>query len=635
MKKVLALLLIAVMCCGVFAACSSPAAETPSEPTTTEETPATTEDADAASLVSDAFINPTADWTQYNDLITQIKTETDYAKRTELMHKAEDILMSNYCILPFYYYNDLYMQKDYVDGIYANLFQTKFFMYATMSNGSDTLRLNLASEPDFLDPALNSTVDGACLAANSFSGLYTYNAEGHTVPACATGYTVSDDGLTYTVTLREGLKWSDGSDVTAEDFVYAWRRLVSPETDSPEAEILSMVAGYEDAHAGDPEALGVYAEDEHTFVVTLSTMCPYFVDAVCTAAATMPVQQKAVEGGEGWSASRTWFVGNGPYRRTGDWSDSLFATLVKQEDHYNARQVRADRIEIRFKSAAEAAKDAGTADAVIGAAGEDGTYGGSSTVGVLLINQMATNMDRTELRQAMSLVIDRDAAAGALGADYAAAEGLVPHGIRTAGGEEFRAVNGAVIDCEADTYTDRCSQALELMTQAGLRRLEALISLGTVTLLYRNTPAQTALAQRLQKVWQEKLGLSVTLQGEDAETYQQLLSSGAFTLALTELDALYNDASAYLDLWRSGDTRNYALIYMNAYNILMRVAAASTSAEARDAYLKDAEWLLLDTANVIPLYEKEQAYALRGDVTGVVSDGMGAWYFGALWRVEQ
>ena len=93
--------------------------------------------------------------------------------------------------------------------------------------------------------------------------------------------------------------------------------------------------------------------------------------------------------------SRTWFVGNGPYRRTGDWSDSLFATLVKQEDHYNARQVRADRIEIRFKSAAEAAKDAGTADAVIGAAGEDGTYGGSSTVGVLLINQMATNMDRT------------------------------------------------------------------------------------------------------------------------------------------------------------------------------------------------------------------------------------------------
>lgn len=504
-------------------------------------------------------------------------------------------------------------------------------------SGESTASVVMTGSVSTVDPAYAATPAERTLVLHLFDNLYRWTAEG-AVPAAAHAYDCTDneDGTqTYTFHLRRDGKWSDGSDVTAADFVYAWRRLVSPETDSPEAEILSMVAGYEDAHAGDPEALGVYAEDEHTFVVTLSTMCPYFVDAVCTAAATMPVQQKAVEGGEGWSASRTWFVGNGPYRRTGDWSDSLFATLVKQEDHYNARQVRADRIEIRFKSAAEAAKDAGTADAVIGAAGEDGTYGGSSTVGVLLINQMATNMDRTELRQAMSLVIDRDAAAGALGADYAAAEGLVPHGIRTAGGEEFREVNGAVIDCEADTYTDRCSQALELMTQAGLRRPEALISLGTVTLLYRNTPAQTVLAQRLQKVWQEKLGLSVTLQGEDAETYQQLLSSGAFTLALTELDALYNDASAYLDLWRSGDTRNYALIYMNAYNILMRVAAASTSAEARDAYLKDAEWLLLDTANVIPLYEKEQAYALRGDVTGVVSDGMGAWYFGALWRVEQ
>ena len=353
-------------------------------------------------------------------------------------------------------------------------------------SGESTASVVMTGSVSTVDPAYAATPAERTLVLHLFDNLYRWTAEG-AVPAAAHAYDCTDneDGTqTYTFHLRRDGKWSDGSDVTAADFVYAWRRLVSPETDSPEAEILSMVAGYEDAHAGDPEALGVYAEDEHTFVVTLSTMCPYFVDAVCTAAATMPVQQKAVEGGEGWSASRTWFVGNGPYRRTGDWSDSLFATLVKQEDHYNARQVRADRIEIRFKSAAEAAKDAGTADAVIGAAGEDGTYGGSSTVGVLLINQMATNMDRTELRQAMSLVIDRDAAAGALGADYAAAEGLVPHGIRTAGGEEFRAVNGAVIDCEADTYTDRCSQALELMTQAGLRRPEALISLGTVTLLY-------------------------------------------------------------------------------------------------------------------------------------------------------
>ena len=336
MKKVLALLLIAVMCCGVFAACSSPAAETPSEPTTTEETPATTEDADAASLVSDAFINPTADWTQYNDLITQIKTETDYAKRTELMHQAEDILMSNYCILPFYYYNDLYMQKDYVDGIYANLFQTKFFMYATMSNGSDTLRLNLASEPDFLDPALNSTVDGACLAANSFSGLYTYNAEGHTVPACATGYTVSDDGLTYTVTLREGLKWSDGSDLTAADFEYAWKRAAATAT---AADYGYMFAGF----AGYPDELNVTAKDATTFEFVLTAPCAYIEDLMAFPT-FYPVKQAAVEAYKDWQTSPGgWcqdagFVSNGAYVCT-EWNHDTSMTYEKNPYWYDADKV--------------------------------------------------------------------------------------------------------------------------------------------------------------------------------------------------------------------------------------------------------------------------------------------------------
>ena len=253
-------------------------------------------------------------------------------------------------------------------------------------SGESTASVVMTGSVSTVDPAYAATPAERTLVLHLFDNLYRWTAEG-AVPAAAHTYDCTDneDGTqTYTFHLRRDGKWSDGSDVTAADFVYAWRRLTAPETDSQEAEILSMVAGYEDAHAGDPEALGVYAEDEHTFVVTLSTMCPYFVDAVCTAAATMPVQQKAVEGGEGWSASRTWFVGNGPYRRTGDWSDSLFATLVKQEDHYNARQVRADRIEIRFKSAAEAAKDAGTAFVFMGH--------GTAHVAKVTYSQMQTQM---------------------------------------------------------------------------------------------------------------------------------------------------------------------------------------------------------------------------------------------------
>ena len=105
---------------------------TPAESTDTEEVP------DAAELVSDAFIDPLADWSQYDELIAEIKSETDFAHRTELMHEAEDILMSNWCVLPFYYYNDIYMMKDYVTGMYANVFGTKFFHEVKMTNGTDT-----------------------------------------------------------------------------------------------------------------------------------------------------------------------------------------------------------------------------------------------------------------------------------------------------------------------------------------------------------------------------------------------------------------------------------------------------------------------------------------------------------------
>lgn len=489
-----------------------------------------------------------------------------------------------------------------------------------------------------VDPALATTPAERTAVLHLFDNLYRLTDEG-AVSAAAQSCQQQDneDGTqTYTFHLRADARWSDGSAVTAEDFVYAWRRLVSPETASPNASILSMVQGYEDAAAGDSEALGVAAEDERTFVVTLSAACPYFLESVCTAPATMPVQRAAVESGEDWAGSRTWFVGNGPFRRAGDWNDSQILTLVKQTDHYDARRTLPDRIEILFRSTAEAAKAAGSVDVVIGAAGEGGQSGGDPTVGVLLINQMATNMERDGLRQAMSLAIDRAAVVKAM-ADptLIPAEGLVPHGIRTAEGGDFRQVNGAVIDNDPDTYQQRCQQAVTLLREAGFTRPEVIASLGTVTLLHRSTPAQTTLARQMQQVWRDTLGINVTLQSADEEEFDQLLHGGEFTLALTEITALYNDAAAYLDMWRSGNSCNYAQIGMNAYDILMRVAAASTSDEARDAYLKDAEGLLLDGANVVPIYGRQQPYQMAENVIGAVSDGLGAWYFGTTRRLAK
>ena len=181
----------------------------------------------SVAALADAGSEPA--WADYDALIAEIKATTDFAKRAELMHQAEDILMDTGAVLPIYYYNDVYMAKEGLTGYYSNAYATKFFMYADYGDNT-TLRLQLASEPDKLDPALNSSVDGACLAANSFGGLYTYDANGELAPNFATGYTVSEDGLTYVFTIRDGLKWSDGSDLTAKDFEYSWKRAAADET---------------------------------------------------------------------------------------------------------------------------------------------------------------------------------------------------------------------------------------------------------------------------------------------------------------------------------------------------------------------------------------------------------------------
>lgn len=526
-------------------------------------------------------------------------------------------------------------------------------------NDEDKLSVVLTGSFSTMDPAMAETVAERTVVLHLFDNLLRLNGT-EAVSAAAQSWQSeeNEDGtVTYTFHLRSDGKWSDGRDVTAADFVYAWQRLVSPDTDSPNAAILSMVAGYEDARAGDSEALQVSAPDKHTFTVTLSAPCAYFIDSVCTAAATMPVRQDAVESvmadvadvseadGESdgedeseetaelpdWSVSRTSFVGNGPFLRSGDWTDTHRLTLQKQESHPDARRITHDKLELILQNREQAQRSAGRVDVVIGAAEEGGfTDGGAPTVGLLLINQMATSMERDGLRHALSEAIDRGALQETLGVGYVPAEGLVPSGITTGSGEDFRAVNGALIDNDPDTYSERRTEALTLLREAGYVNSDTLLALGTVTLLYDSSSDMVPVARLLQQQWRDTLGINVTLQGKSTEEYTQSLLSGEFTLALTELTAYYNDAAAYLGPWCSGDSRNYALLHENAYDILMRVAAASSSDEARDAYLRDAEQLLLDGHNVIPLYAMEQPYQFRDGVTGAVKDGLGAWYFGGV-----
>lgn len=579
MKKKLALLLAGVLCIAAIGCGSNnagaPAAETTDDVATeAADVEALADDASAADLVSDAFIDPVADWETYNQLIAQIKSETDYATRTKLMHDAEDILMSNYCVVPLYYYNDIYMQKDYVDGIYANAFATKFFMYATMSNGEKTLRLNLASEPDYLDPALNSSVDGACLAANSFSGLYTYNAEGKTVPACAEEYVVTDDGLTYTVTLKEGLKWSDGSDLTAADFEYSWKRAVDPATAADYEYMFSGFAGYEE---GD---LQVIALDDLTLEFTLSAPCAYMEDLMAFPT-FYPVCKAYVEANSTGDEPGSWcteagFVSNGAYVCTG-WNHDTSMTYEKNPYWYDADKVTVEKLEFMLSAddtAIYAAYNAGDVDFIDTVPTDEiatlladenpeffivdelGTYYAAFNCKSSLFDGK-TPEEAACMRKAFSLLIDRDYICENIGqTGQVAANAYIPLGMADGNGGIFKTepVAEGYYDPYAvnNDYDTTVENARTLLKAAGYEfDDDGMLSASTpisIEYLTNDGTGHVAVAESMQQDF-AAIGIEMTIQQQDWNVFLEERKNGNFDFCREGWIADFNDPINMLEMW--------------------------------------------------------------------------------------
>ena len=194
----------------------------------------------------------------YDVLIATIKSCTDTDDRYAMMHLAEDMLMDTGCIVPLYFYTDLYMIDESVQGFFSNPLGYKYFMNCTIEGGADTIDVCLASEPNSLDPALNSAVDGATMLAHMFSGIakWSQDEDGKTVivPDLATSLpegVVNNDGtVTYTYTLKDGLKWSNGDTLTASDFVYSWNRAASAALGADYGYMFEVIKGYADVADG-------------------------------------------------------------------------------------------------------------------------------------------------------------------------------------------------------------------------------------------------------------------------------------------------------------------------------------------------------------------------------------------------
>jgi peptide/nickel transport system substrate-binding protein/oligopeptide transport system substrate-binding protein len=601
--KLISLLIALMMVFSVVAACQPSGTDTPA----TTDAPATTAPEATPGEEQPAVTDPRPDWTGFEALIAEIKTTTDFAKRVELMHQAEDILMETGAVMPIYYYNDSYMMKSTVQGFYSNLFGTKFFQYAT--NGDATsLRLQLASEPDRLDPALNSTVDGACLAANSFGGLYTYDAAGLPAPNFATGYEVSADGLTYVFTLRDGLKWSDGSDLTAADFEYSWKRAANPYTGADYAYMFGGIAGYNEIGvyedkvqadgttkaelvSADPDKLQVKAEG-NKLTVTLSAPCAYMLDLMAFPT-FFPVKQSQVEAAAGYLAedgtiadAGAWaleagFVSSGPYMLE-SWTHNESMTYVKNPYYWDAANVKLEKLEFMLSAddvAIYAAYRAGDLDFIDGVPTDEvqtllqskdpefytvpqlGTYFVEFNVKSPLF-EGKTPEQASAMRRAFSLLIDREYIAEVVGqTGQIPATSFIPQGMLNGNGGVFKDAAGWSYPNGSDGYvgtTPEVEQAIALLESAGFTfedgKLSAATPLNFEYLINENT-GHVAIAECIQQDL-AAVGINMTIKTLDWDTLVAERKAGNFDISRGGWVADFNDPINMLEMWITDSGNN-------------------------------------------------------------------------------
>ena len=553
------------------------------------ETEAEAADAETEAEAAPSELSSAAapEWDSYNEKIAKIYTETDPAKREALMHEAEDQLMDTWAVVPIYYYNDIYMQTADIENIYSNVFGFKYFAYATAPDNE--MNVNLASEPDHLDPALNSSVDGACLAILGFSGLYAYDAEGQLVPELAEKEPeVSEDGLTYVFTLRDGLKWSDGEDLDANDIVYSWNRFYDPNTAADYSYLIdSSNIGVEEDGTLDIEA----SEDGKTFTVHLTNPCAYFLD-LCAFPAFYPVPEQAVtEADPDGSNPGAWsleagFVTSGPFTCT-EWKHNESMVYEKNPNYWNADAVSLEKINFMlsaddtaifnaYKDGSLQFIDTVPTDEIANVKDQDdfyivpnlGTYYVGFNVNSELFDGM-TPQQAADMRHALCLLIDRQYIVDTVGqTGQELASTFIPTGMADGNGGEFRANDDDYTypDEEAVGYydasatgADMVDEAVELLKGAGFEfNDDNTLSDETpihLTYLTNDSDAHVKIAESMQQDF-ALIGVTMDIESKDWQVVLNERKEGQFDVAREGWLADYNDPINMLEMWLTNSGNN-------------------------------------------------------------------------------
>jgi oligopeptide transport system substrate-binding protein len=449
-----------------------------------------------------------------------------------------------------------------------------------------------SADPESLDPHKTSTVYEAHILRDLFLGLTTEDVRSDIIPGAAESWTMSGDGKVYTFKLRADGKWSDGSPVTANDFVFAWQRLTDPATAAEYAYMLAPVVNAEAITKGEkkPAELGVKAVDDLTFEVTLNAPTPYFLEML-THQATYAVNRANVEKLGADFTKPGNLISNGAYTLA-EFVPNDHIKLVKNPNFYDAANVKIDVVNYfptEDRSTAVKRFEAGELDMnddipTEQLADMQKKFGDQIKIGPYLgtyyyvFKTPKAPWDNPKLRHAISMAIDRDHLAEKVWQNtMIPAYSFVPPGI---GGYETRTT-----DYSEKPQIDREDEAKKILAELGYGPDKPL----KMEIRYNTSENHKNTAVAIQEQL-KPLGIEITLLNTDTKThYGHLEQHGDFDVARAGWIADYKDPENFLALCKSGTGNNYAEYSNKEYDDLLAAAAAATDPGARMKSLSDAE----------------------------------------------
>lgn len=493
-----------------------------------------------------------------------------------------------------------------------------------------------AAELTTMDPSKATDRYDADQFNNVMEGLIRLSNNAKATPGMATSWKESKDGKTWTFNLRKGAKWSNGDEVTANDFVYSWRRTVNPKTASEYAYLFSGVKNADQIAAGKKavNTLGVKADGKYKLTVTLERRIPYF-KLLMGFYIFFPQNQKFVEKcGSKYGTAAKYVLSNGPFKMTGWTGSNLTWKLVKSNTYWDKKNVKLDQVSMsvqKTQSTSYNLYQSGKLDETNLDAQQSkqlkGTTGWTvrkfASTRYLQYNiAKDKNLANANLRKAISLAINKKQLATTVGAANQAAVSFTAAGITDSStGKDFSS--------EVKTSATQAVQGYD-KAKAKEYYKKALKELGkksiTIQLLGDDTDDAKKVTEFIQSALESTLGMKVEVTNVPFKTRLSRVSALKFDVVATGWTADFSDPISFLDLLSKGNANNYGKWESTTYNKNISLSKTTGSTAARWKAMVKADQALVEDQGVTPLYYTNEATLVKTKVKGVVFNGAGAPY---------